>query len=90
MPIKNKDINFVIKFEESTGRKIGFLKTQTEKFYLGSDGVLSIVPIESGESIFGGLFQNNKLQQIPDLYFLRVKSNIKKLTYMYKVLTKKL
>lgn len=62
--IKNENINFVIKIEEFTGRKTGFLKTSTEKFYLGSDGVLSVVPLGSKESVFGGIFKNNKLHHI--------------------------
>ncbi|MFA5644473.1 MAG: hypothetical protein WC928_03040 [Patescibacteria group bacterium] len=91
MPIiKNDNINFVIKVEEFTGRRIGFLKTKTEKFYLGSDGILSLVPIGFKESVFGGVFQNNELQHIPPLYFLRVKRSMTKLMYMNKILTNKI
>ena len=79
--------DFVIKFVD--GQRIGFLRTETAKYYLGIDGVLSIVPIGRTDSSFCGNFDDGALTNIPSEFVQRVSPVLEKLTYMHFVLTGK-
>ena len=78
--------NFVIKFNPDNNVRTGFMKTKTEKFYLGEDGILSIVPLGTSDSSFCGVFEDGALTNIPPEYLERVTRRLEKLTYMFLVL----
>ena len=78
--------DFVIKYNPSMKTKTGFLKTKTEKFYLGQDGLLTIVPIETKESILGGRIIANHIQDIPEQYRERILTNFEKIMRMYRLI----
>lgn len=77
--------NYVIKYLPD-GSKIGWMKTRTEKFYLGTDGILSVVPIESNQSVFGGRFHKGCLDSVPKEFSNRIYKHEKELRKMYSVL----
>lgn len=82
----DQEKNFVIKYSPDNKVKTGFMRTGTEKFYLGQDGILSIVPIGTAESQFCGVFKDDALTNIPAEFVKRVSRNLEKITYMYFVL----
>ena len=70
-------------------KRIGFLKVKNAKFYLGEDGILSIVPIYKRESDFCGVFKDGALTEIPSKYSKAISSVLEKLTYMNSVLSQR-
>lgn len=74
-----KEEDFLVKYDIDTKRKTGYLKTETEKFYLGEDGILTIVPIESNQSLLCGVFKFGVLFEIPEEFKERVTKHLLKL-----------
>ena len=72
----------VIKFNPDTRTRTGFMRTPTEKFYLGEDGILTIVPIGSAEGIFCGLIKGNIIKEVPNEFKTRVEKNTHNLIRM--------
>lgn len=80
-------LNFAIKVNPETNTKVGFLKTLREKFYVNTDGSISIIPIEDRErQSLCGVFINGDLVDVPAEFQERVEKSKAKLAYIYKTL----
>jgi len=81
---------YVIKFDPITRKRTGFMRTLTEKFYLGEDGILTIVPIGYTEGSFCGIIKGNKLTEIPDAFKIRVEKNLHNLMRLHNAIQQSL